>query len=288
MKMMRIRGVWTTNLAAFLLGAGMYSSFIILPQFAQLPTSTGFGFGASVVTSALYLLPAALGMGLLGTVAGRRRAPLRLQVRARRGHVDHRARVRVSAGGTRPPDRPADQRDAARNRDRAGVLGAREPDRHGRAARADGRRQRHEHGDADARRRARRSAFGDLHRRQHGPRPADRDRLRAVVRDGDRLPDRRCFRQPARARAVRRRGSRARARRRSSLRSRAPERCARRRAPVGGCRLCRAWRQRCCGLRSTDWRSRRVSCGAGGRDAKLAACRPRRLGRQTRTYWAAK
>ena len=57
--------------AAFLLGAGMYSSFIILPQFAQLPTSTGFGFGASVVTSALYLLPAALCMGLLGTVAGR-------------------------------------------------------------------------------------------------------------------------------------------------------------------------------------------------------------------------
>lgn len=71
MKMMRIRGVWTTNVAAFLLGAGMYASFIILPQFAQLPTSTGFGFGASVVTSALYLLPAALFMGLLGTVAGR-------------------------------------------------------------------------------------------------------------------------------------------------------------------------------------------------------------------------
>jgi len=71
MKMMRIRGIWTTNLAAFLIGGGMYSSFIVLPQFAQLPTSTGFGFGASVVTSALYLLPAALGMGLLGTVAGR-------------------------------------------------------------------------------------------------------------------------------------------------------------------------------------------------------------------------
>ena len=49
MAMMRIRGVWTTNLAAFLLGAGMYSSFIVIPQIAQLPTSTGFGFGASVV-----------------------------------------------------------------------------------------------------------------------------------------------------------------------------------------------------------------------------------------------
>jgi len=71
MAMMRVRGVWTTNLAAFLLGAGLYASFIIYPQFAQLPRSTGFGFGASVVVSSLYLLPCALGMGLLGTMAGR-------------------------------------------------------------------------------------------------------------------------------------------------------------------------------------------------------------------------
>jgi MFS family permease len=71
MTMMRIRGVWTTNLVAFLLGAGMFSSFIIFPQFAQLPKSTGFGFGASVVVSSLYLLPSAFGMGLLGTQAGR-------------------------------------------------------------------------------------------------------------------------------------------------------------------------------------------------------------------------
>ena len=71
MTLMRLRGVWTTNLAAFLLGAGMYASFLIIPQFAQLPKSTGFGFGASVVVSSLYLLPAALGMSLLGTMAGR-------------------------------------------------------------------------------------------------------------------------------------------------------------------------------------------------------------------------
>jgi EmrB/QacA subfamily drug resistance transporter len=68
MSMMRIRGVWTTNLTAFLLGAGMYSSFIIFPEFAQL---TGVGFGASVVDSGLYLLPSALAMGLLGSFAGR-------------------------------------------------------------------------------------------------------------------------------------------------------------------------------------------------------------------------
>jgi EmrB/QacA subfamily drug resistance transporter len=71
MAMMRIRGVWTTNVVAFLLGAGMYASFLVFPQFAQLPKSTGFGFGASVVTAGLYLLPAALLMSVLGTVAGR-------------------------------------------------------------------------------------------------------------------------------------------------------------------------------------------------------------------------
>jgi len=71
MTMMRIRGVWTTNLAAFLLGAGMYSSFIVLPQFAQLPRSTGFGFGASVVVSGLYLLPSTIGMTILGVYAGK-------------------------------------------------------------------------------------------------------------------------------------------------------------------------------------------------------------------------
>jgi EmrB/QacA subfamily drug resistance transporter len=70
MAMMRIRGVWTTNAAAFLLGAGMYSSFIVFPQFAQLPKSTGFGFGATTLVSGFYLLPATLGMMLLGTVAG--------------------------------------------------------------------------------------------------------------------------------------------------------------------------------------------------------------------------
>src|SRR5204863_4088111 len=59
------------NLAAFLLGGGMYSSFIVFPQFAQLPKSTGFGFGVSAVVSSLYLLPSALAMGLFGAAAGR-------------------------------------------------------------------------------------------------------------------------------------------------------------------------------------------------------------------------
>jgi EmrB/QacA subfamily drug resistance transporter len=70
MTLMRIRGVWTANVAAFLLGAGMYASFVAFPQFAQLPKSTGFGFGASVVVSGLYLLPSTIGMFLVGMAAG--------------------------------------------------------------------------------------------------------------------------------------------------------------------------------------------------------------------------
>jgi EmrB/QacA subfamily drug resistance transporter len=71
MTMMRLRGVWTANLAAFLVGGGLYAWFLLLPQFAQLPRSTGFGLGASVVVAGLYLLPCSLGMGVLGSVAGR-------------------------------------------------------------------------------------------------------------------------------------------------------------------------------------------------------------------------
>ena len=71
MALMRVRAVWTANLTAFLLGAGMYSSFVVFPQFAQLPKSTGFGFGASIVGSALYLLPSTVAMFLVGSAAGR-------------------------------------------------------------------------------------------------------------------------------------------------------------------------------------------------------------------------
>jgi EmrB/QacA subfamily drug resistance transporter len=71
MAMMRLRGVWTTNLAGFLLGAGMFASFILIPQFVEAPTSTGYGFGVSVLGGALFLLPATIAMLVVGVVAGR-------------------------------------------------------------------------------------------------------------------------------------------------------------------------------------------------------------------------
>jgi EmrB/QacA subfamily drug resistance transporter len=71
MRMMRIRGVWTVNAAAFLVGAGMYSSFVLIPEFVSEPTSSGYGFGASVTQAGLFLAPSTLGMLLMGPVSGR-------------------------------------------------------------------------------------------------------------------------------------------------------------------------------------------------------------------------
>src|SRR4051794_19665077 len=70
MAMMRIRRVWTVNAAAFLVGAGMYSSFILIPEFTEMPADTGYGFGSSVTQAGLFLLPATVMMMLAGPVAG--------------------------------------------------------------------------------------------------------------------------------------------------------------------------------------------------------------------------
>jgi MFS family permease len=69
--LMRERGVWTTNLVAAGIGAAMFGSFVLIPQLAQAPTSTGYGFGDSVVASGLVLLPGALVMLFAGPAAGR-------------------------------------------------------------------------------------------------------------------------------------------------------------------------------------------------------------------------
>src|SRR5437763_12289733 len=70
MRMMAIRGVWTTNTVAFLIGVGMYSSFILLPELVQEPASTGYGFGASVTAAGRFLLPATIAITVVGQMAG--------------------------------------------------------------------------------------------------------------------------------------------------------------------------------------------------------------------------
>jgi MFS family permease len=59
MKMMRLPGVWTTNMVALLVGIGMYASMGFIPQFNQTPTDSGYGFGATITASGLITLPSA-------------------------------------------------------------------------------------------------------------------------------------------------------------------------------------------------------------------------------------
>jgi EmrB/QacA subfamily drug resistance transporter len=68
--LLRVRGVWTTNLTAFLIGFGMFGSFILVPQFVQTPESAGYGFGADVTGAGLFMLPSTVVMLVAGPLAG--------------------------------------------------------------------------------------------------------------------------------------------------------------------------------------------------------------------------
>lgn len=70
MKLMRLRGVWTTNLAGFLVGFGMFGSFILIPQFVQAPAQADYGFAASVTEAGIFMLPSAAVMLIAGPLAG--------------------------------------------------------------------------------------------------------------------------------------------------------------------------------------------------------------------------
>jgi MFS family permease len=48
----------------------MFSSFLLIPQFAQAPTSSGYGFGYSVTKAGLLLVPAAICQLVAGPLAG--------------------------------------------------------------------------------------------------------------------------------------------------------------------------------------------------------------------------
>jgi len=82
MSLMRLRGVWTANAAAMMIGVGMYASFLIIPELVQAPARLGYGFGASVTGAGLFMLPTAAVQLLLGPLSGRlhRRFSLRVQL----------------------------------------------------------------------------------------------------------------------------------------------------------------------------------------------------------------
>ncbi len=82
MRMMALRGVWTTNLAAFLLGVGMYASIALVPALVELPRTTGIGFGGSVTAAGFFMLPTAAPQLIVGSLTGRiaRRIGSRVQL----------------------------------------------------------------------------------------------------------------------------------------------------------------------------------------------------------------
>lgn len=69
-RLLSTRAVAATNLTGFLVGFAMFSSFLLVPQFAQTPLQAGYGFGASATGAGLIMLPSALVMLAAGPLAG--------------------------------------------------------------------------------------------------------------------------------------------------------------------------------------------------------------------------
>jgi predicted MFS family arabinose efflux permease len=68
---LRQRAVLATNVTGLLTGLAMFSGFLLIPQIAQAPESTGYGLGASVTVAGLLLAPSAVGQLVAGPFAGR-------------------------------------------------------------------------------------------------------------------------------------------------------------------------------------------------------------------------
>ncbi|MEV5201992.1 MFS transporter [Streptomyces sp. NPDC053720] len=71
------REVLLTNLASIMVGVAFYAVSLVLPQLLQLPTSTGYGLGQSMVVAGLCVAPLGLTMMFV--------APLYARLSARRG-----------------------------------------------------------------------------------------------------------------------------------------------------------------------------------------------------------
>jgi EmrB/QacA subfamily drug resistance transporter len=62
--------VLMTNIATLFVGFGMFGSFLLIPQLAELPESTGFGFGLDATGAGLLMLPGAVMMLFTGPISG--------------------------------------------------------------------------------------------------------------------------------------------------------------------------------------------------------------------------
>ena len=191
MRMMATRAVWTTNLAAFLLGVGMYASIAVIPALVELPRSSGVGFGGTAIAAGLFMLPTAAMQLLIGPYTGRIERRLGSRTQLAGGDGLRAGCVRGAVRRARHHARVAGGDGRARTRARARAELARQPDRRCGPPGPDRGRDRRQHRDADPRRRVRRADRDDLHHRLGPPRPADRPGVHARVRRVRRRADRR-------------------------------------------------------------------------------------------------
>jgi EmrB/QacA subfamily drug resistance transporter len=62
--------VLMTNVATLFVGFGMFGSFLLIPQLAEAPESTGYGFGLDATGAGLLMLPGSLAMLFIGPLSG--------------------------------------------------------------------------------------------------------------------------------------------------------------------------------------------------------------------------
>lgn len=70
MRMLAKRPVLVANTTALLAGFALFGAFVLVPNFVQMPSSVGYGFGADATTTGLYLLPSALVGFFSGPLSG--------------------------------------------------------------------------------------------------------------------------------------------------------------------------------------------------------------------------
>lgn len=71
MRTLALKPVLLTNVATLFVGFAMFAGFVLVPQLVQLPTSTGFGFGATATVAGLLMLPSTVATLLAAPISGR-------------------------------------------------------------------------------------------------------------------------------------------------------------------------------------------------------------------------
>lgn len=65
------RPVLMTNIASLLIGLAMFANMLLTTQQLQLPASTGYGFGLSVIAAGLCMVPSGIAMVVFAPISGR-------------------------------------------------------------------------------------------------------------------------------------------------------------------------------------------------------------------------